>query len=55
MKWKSFGSVVVFFSIVLFVSSCKKDEVTNLSKIMVAVALSLIALVEPKQIEQQQR
>ncbi|MFV8362822.1 DNA/RNA non-specific endonuclease [Flavobacterium sp. ZT3P35] len=32
MKWKSFGSVVIFSSIVLFVSSCKKDEVTNLSK-----------------------
>nr|WP_309757279.1 DNA/RNA non-specific endonuclease [Flavobacterium sp.] len=52
MKWKSFGSAVIFSILVLFVSSCKKDEVTNLSKDNVSsgrpFTIDSSALVEPK-------
>ena len=52
MKWKSFGSAVIFSILVLFVSSCKKDEVTNLSKDNVSSGrpstIDSSALVEPK-------
>ena len=52
MKWKSFGSAVIFSSFVLIVSSCKKDEVSSRSKDNVSSGSPFIidssALVEPK-------